>query len=119
VFPCAGIEVGIGRGPGAARDAEQRAEGVERVETPVEAERELVEVGLEMLRAVDAVEPGLQVGEDEVDHRHDNPSRLLRIACLPSRSEAPGPRSISIQFFARITHVPAVRSLVLRGHWLA
>ena len=74
VFPCAGIEVGIGRGLGAARDAEQRAEGVERVETPIEAERELVEVGLEMLRAhamVDAVEPGLQVGEDEVDHRHE------------------------------------------------
>ena len=74
VFPCAGIEVGIGRGLGAARDAEQRAEGVERVEAPIEAERELVEVGLEMLRAhamVDAVEPGLQVGEDEVDHRHE------------------------------------------------
>jgi hypothetical protein len=58
VLPCAGIEVGIGRGLGGARDAEQRAEGVERVETPIEAERELVEVGLEMLRAhamVDAV----------------------------------------------------------------
>ena len=75
VFPCAGIEVGIGRGLGVtSRNAEQRTEGVERVETPIEAERELVEVGLEMLRAhamVDAVEPGLQVGEDEVDHRHE------------------------------------------------
>jgi hypothetical protein len=47
VFPCAGIEVGTGRSLGAARDAEQREERVEWVEAPIEAERELVEVGLE------------------------------------------------------------------------
>jgi hypothetical protein len=46
VHPRAGIKVGIGRRLNTARDAEQRAEGVERVETPVEAERELIEVGL-------------------------------------------------------------------------
>jgi hypothetical protein len=44
--PRAGIEVGIGRRLNTARDAEQRAERVERVETPVEAECELIEVGL-------------------------------------------------------------------------
>src|SRR5208282_1682270 len=74
VRPHAGIKVGIGRRLNTARDAEQRAERVERVETPVEAERELIEVGLQMLRAhavVNAVEPGLQIGEDEVDHRHE------------------------------------------------
>ena len=46
VCPCAGIKVGISRRLNPARDAEQRAEGVERVEPPVEAERELIEVGL-------------------------------------------------------------------------
>src|SRR5271157_4109473 len=46
VRPRAGIKVGIGRRLNTARDAEQRAERVERVETPVEAERELIEVGL-------------------------------------------------------------------------
>ena len=46
VRPRAGIKAGIGRRLNPARDAEQRAERVERVETPVEAERELIEVGL-------------------------------------------------------------------------
>lgn len=46
VDPSSGIKLGIGRRLNAAGDAEQRAEGVERVETPVEAERELIEVGL-------------------------------------------------------------------------
>ena len=46
VRPLAGIKVGIGRCLNPARDAEQRAEGIERVEPPVEAERELIEVGL-------------------------------------------------------------------------
>ena len=46
VRPRAGIKVGIGRRLNPARDAEQRAERVERVEPPVEAERELIEVGL-------------------------------------------------------------------------
>ena len=46
VPPSAGIKLGVGRCLNPARDAEQRAEGVERVEAPVEAERELIEVGL-------------------------------------------------------------------------
>ena len=46
VRPRAGIKVGIGRRLNTARDAEERAERVERVETPVEAERKLIEVGL-------------------------------------------------------------------------
>jgi len=46
VDPRSGIKLGIGRRFNAAGDAEQRAEGVERVEAPVEAEREFIEVGL-------------------------------------------------------------------------
>ena len=46
VPPSAGIKVGVGRCLNPARDAKQRAEGVERVKPPVEAERELIEVGL-------------------------------------------------------------------------
>ena len=41
---------------------------------PESSLRELVEVGLQMLRAdtiVDAAEPGLQVAEDEVDDRQE------------------------------------------------
>ena len=44
--PLTGIEPRVGRCLNSARDAEERAEGVERVEPPVEAERELVEIGL-------------------------------------------------------------------------
>jgi hypothetical protein len=46
VRPVAGIELGIGRRVYITGDAEQRAESVERVEAPVEAKREFVEVGL-------------------------------------------------------------------------
>ena len=46
VRPVAGIKLGIGRRFYIASDAEQRAEGVERVEAAVEAKREFVEVGL-------------------------------------------------------------------------
>ena len=44
--PLTGIEPRVGRRLNSARDAEERAEGVERVEPSVEAERELVEIGL-------------------------------------------------------------------------
>ena len=44
--PLTGIEPRVGRCVNSARDAEERAEGVERAEPPVEAERELVEIGL-------------------------------------------------------------------------
>ena len=46
VPPLSRVELGIGWSGGVARDAEQRAKGVERVKPPVEAEGELVEVGL-------------------------------------------------------------------------
>jgi len=45
VIPVAGIKLGIGRRLCVASDAEQRTEGVERVEAPVEPKREFVEVG--------------------------------------------------------------------------
>jgi hypothetical protein len=53
-----------------AGDPEQGAEGVEGVKAAIEAEGELVEVGLQVLRAdavMSAAEPGLQVREDEMD----------------------------------------------------
>ncbi len=46
VPPNAGIKLGIGRCLNPAGNAKQRAEGVKRVKPPVEAERELIEVGL-------------------------------------------------------------------------
>jgi hypothetical protein len=46
VRPVAGIKLGVGRRLYITGDAEQRAESVERVEAPVEAKREFVEVGL-------------------------------------------------------------------------
>ena len=46
VRPVAGIKFVIGRCLCITSDAEQRAEGVERVEAPVKAKREFVEVGL-------------------------------------------------------------------------
>ena len=52
------------------RDPEQGAEGVEGPEAPVEAEGELIEMGLQVLRAaavMGTAEPGLQVAEDAVD----------------------------------------------------
>ncbi len=46
VDPCSRVKLGIGWRLGAARDAEQRAEGVERIKAPVEPEGEFIEVGL-------------------------------------------------------------------------
>jgi hypothetical protein len=46
VRPVAGIKLGIGRCLYITGDAEQRAESVERVQAPVKAKREFVEVGL-------------------------------------------------------------------------
>ena len=62
----------IGRRLRHRSDAEQAPEGVEREEPPVEAERKLVQVRLKVLRrdaVVNAIQPGLQVAEDEVDER--------------------------------------------------
>ena len=55
MFPLAAIEAIVGRAFAVRADAEQRAEGVERVEAAVKAERKLVEVGLQMLRLDAAV----------------------------------------------------------------
>jgi len=59
MFPVARIQTVIGRGFRVACNAEQRTEGVERVEAPVKAERELIQIGLQMLRA-DTVMRSLQ-----------------------------------------------------------
>jgi hypothetical protein len=72
MLPIARIQAGIGGGLVAAREPKQAAEAVERVVAAVEAEGELVEVGLKVLGAdavVRAPQPGLQVREDHVDHR--------------------------------------------------
>jgi hypothetical protein len=64
-----GIKLGIGWRGDIAHDAQQGAEGVEGVEAAVEAERELIEVRLQMLRAdavMDAAQPGFEIGEREV-----------------------------------------------------
>ena len=50
VLPLAAIEAVIGRAFAVRADAEQRAKGVERVKAPVKAERELIQVGLQVLR---------------------------------------------------------------------
>ena len=74
VRPLGGIELGVGWRLGRACDSKQRAEGVVRVEPPVEAEGELTQLGLEVLGThamVDGIEPGLRVAEDEVDDRHE------------------------------------------------
>src|ERR1035437_6266495 len=70
--PISRIKLGIGRGDCIAGDPEQGAEGIERIEPPVEAEGEFVEVGLQVLRAnavMNATQPSLQIGEDEMDDR--------------------------------------------------
>jgi polyphosphate kinase 2 (PPK2 family) len=72
VLPVARVKFGIGRTGRLATNSEQRAEGVERVEAPVKAEGELVEVGLQMLRAdavMTALQPAFEVAENEVDDR--------------------------------------------------
>ena len=56
-------------------DAQERAEGGERVEAPVKAEGELIEVGLQMLRLdapmMRAAKPCLQVRKDQVHDRQE------------------------------------------------
>ena len=49
VFPISTVKVGIRRAFAVGADAEQRAEGVERVEPAVKAERKFVEVGLQVV----------------------------------------------------------------------
>src|SRR3974377_722817 len=49
MLPGSGVKLCVGRCGDVARDAEQGTEGVERIEPPVEAEGEFVEVGLQVL----------------------------------------------------------------------
>lgn len=70
--PFAGIKFGVSRCSNIARDAEQRAKGVERIEAPVEAKREFVEVSLQMLMTnpvMSSSQPGFEVGEHQMDNR--------------------------------------------------
>ena len=72
VFPIASVKLGISRRADFAADPQERAERIERVEAPVKAERELVEIGLQVLRAdavVAPLEPGFQVAENKVNDR--------------------------------------------------
>src|SRR5260221_8476384 len=72
VFPFARVKLGIGRSSGFAADPQQQAEGVERVEPAVKAEGELVEVGLQVLRAdavMAAAKPAFEIAENEVNDR--------------------------------------------------
>jgi hypothetical protein len=71
MLPSSLVNPGIGRAFAVGPDAEQRAERIERVEPPVEAEGELIEVGLQVLRFDAAMmrplQPRLEVRKNEVD----------------------------------------------------
>src|SRR5271156_3265764 len=70
VLPSSRVKLRVGRCSEVAGYTEQGTEGVERIEPPVEAECEFVEVCLQMLMTdpvMDAVQPRFQVGEDEMD----------------------------------------------------
>lgn len=70
MLPFSAVKLGVGRGRALATDPEQGPEGVERVETAIEAKRKFVQVGLKVLRTdavVTAAKPGFQVAEYQVD----------------------------------------------------
>ena len=71
VLPLAAVEAVIGRAFAIRPDAEQRAEGVEGIEAAVKAERELIQVGLQVLMADRAMvrpgQPSLEIAENQVD----------------------------------------------------
>ena len=81
-----GIKLGIEFGAVTSPTMHQQgAEGVEGVEAAVEAERELIEVRLQMLRAdavMDAAQPGFEIGEREV---HDGQKGFGDL-CISPRS---------------------------------
>src|SRR5580658_362231 len=63
MLPLVVIQPVIGRRLHRPTNAKQRAEGVERIETAIEPERELVEVGLKVLRrdaVMNSLKPALQ-----------------------------------------------------------
>ena len=60
MLPVAAVKVGVSRGFAVGADAEQRTEGIERVEAPVKAEGKFVEVSLQVLGLDAAVMRALQ-----------------------------------------------------------
>jgi hypothetical protein len=69
VCPFSRVKLFEGWGNNVARNSEQRTKGVERIEATIEAKREFVEIGLQVLVAnavVSALKPSLQVGENEM-----------------------------------------------------
>lgn len=89
----------VGDGFDGEADGEQGAEGgVGRVPT-IEAEEELVEIGLQMFFAqtvIDAQRPGFEVGEDAVDPGQDDMgghlAGLSGILCMGRRLNITPPR---------------------------
>ncbi len=72
VLPFAGVEVFIGRRLRIAGQPKQRPKRIERVESAVEAERELVQVRLKMLWTYTVMRPAqpvFQSRKDEMDDR--------------------------------------------------
>lgn len=71
MFPGSVINPVVSRAFAVRPDAEQRAERVERIEPTVKAERELVQIGLQVLGAdaamMRALQPSLQIRENKVD----------------------------------------------------
>ena len=73
------VKLGISWCGDVAGNSEQRAKGVEGIETAVEAEGEFVEIGLQVLRAdavMDAAQPSLEIGEHEVNDRQEGLGNL-------------------------------------------
>ena len=105
VFPIARVQLGISRRDGVATDAQQRAEGVERIKPSVKSERELVQVRLQMLRryaVMAAAQPAFQVGENQV---HDG-----QIFLGHRRFTALSNRQMRVAFsLQRVVPVPGVR----------
>src|SRR5437660_12544007 len=85
MFPLAGVQPIVCGAFPVRPDAKQRAEGVEWVKPPVKSECELVEVGLQVLRADRAVmrsgKPSLQIRENKVNDGEKFLSHLGLTAC--------------------------------------
>lgn len=71
MLPLSAVEPVIGRAFAVGPDAQERTEGVKRVEASVKSERELIEVGLQVLGldapVVRALQPRLEVRKNKVD----------------------------------------------------